>query len=294
MSDEEGIPRPPRPTPPAPSIPKDPGVQRGIVKDSLSQTDGHAFDASDPIAKWRDRLSGLATTGRPMSGPHAPGGPNVFDSITTHGEKLFGGSSLEAAKAALSFLTQPVRTITHDYQAAKMDRLREEFLAKNGPTMTELNQAMGTFENRSLRMTYLNDEAAKIAGNSVLAKQLLEKKAALGDELASQIDAAMENASPEDREKLRGLKNDLDSWMKDRDARVEAEKPEIDELLRRTEALQKAFYNQHDALAQASETAHYVRDGAHTHPQSLAFAAALRNLLVASRVSISEALSGEE
>jgi hypothetical protein len=260
------------------------------VKDSLIQTNNHTMEMADPIAKWRDRLTGVGPGGK-LSGPSAPGGPDALQRVTTYGEKLFGGTPLEAAKSALSFLTQPVRTVTHDYQAAKMDRLQDEFLAANKSTIADLNDSMGTIENRTLRLTYLADDAAKTAGKSVLANQLVEKKATLGNELADQIDDALNGASPEDAEKLNALKNDLNSWMKDRDTRVEPERKETKELAQRSEALKKNLYLQRDALDQVSATSHDIRNGAHTRPQTVAYAAAVRNLLVAGRSGIAQTLT---
>jgi len=79
--------------------------------------------------------------------------------------------------------------------------------------------------------------------------------------------------------------------MKDRDTRVEPERKETKELAQRSEALSKNLYLQRDALDQVSATSHDIRYGAHTRPQTVAYAAGVRNHLVAGRSGIAQTLT---
>lgn len=83
---------------------------------------------------------------------------------------------------------------------------------------------------------------------------IMKKKTTLGNDLSSQINGALAAATdPDDQAKLKSMKNDLDSWMKDRDNRVKGEWPQASSLQGAIDTMNTEISRQRSSLLKAGD-----------------------------------------
>ncbi|HMK11677.1 MAG TPA: hypothetical protein VK461_08860 [Acidimicrobiales bacterium] len=264
---DEGLAPPSPPPRRPPSIPRDPGVSKGIVKDSL---------------KWTKEATASAGGTRRGGSSDAPSfvqaGADPLKPISPEFEKVFTGSPLAAAWAMLNSIQNPVTWATDTYQTYKNDAAQKAFIDQYGPT---LDRMASDLKSVTLRLNdlaqQLRDAVPKL--DTSKAEGIYGQKHHVGERALADIDSAYEGASPEDRNRLDNMKAELTAWMKDRDARLAAEQTDMRDLAASIGSAQREARLQSERIDKLTDQVMSASMGKQLSPQEWAFAAALRTYL---------------
>jgi hypothetical protein len=137
--------------------------------------------------------------------------------------------------------------------------------------------------------------------------QIMTRKRIMGDALFSQIDDAITTENnPGELERLRALKSDLSTWQEERDARIQQEQPEVNQLTAHMKALDDFSTKQGSVMPDAAmsrgpgydtgsdapgEPSHVIATG-HAQIGAIRHVMSLREFLLGSQAQLDQALGG--
>lgn len=300
MPTDDGLPPPPPPAPKAPSIPRGPDLEPGLVNGQLKEIVGGEDTAVGRLALAATRQ----TSGKPAFQPFSSNpGKDGLRPVTSTLEKAADIDSPEAAWARFmgTAVFNPFTSAADQYQVAKIRDLQEKFYQGHGDTLNYLDRQLNAAKRqmRELSQWLANQH---IPDNNI--RGLMQKKAAAGNQAMSDIDDALASATdPEDRAKLQAMKNDLENWTQDRDARLKPEWKEETELENRIDKLNREiYYGQSEALQNAGTSGGPRTDtgggkvisSTHQQPQALEHVGSLRDFLLGERLRVVKTMKGIE
>jgi hypothetical protein len=201
--------------------------------------------------------------------------------------------------AMLTGTSSPIASITDQYQVAKIRELQKTFLEANNESLLKLGDYLGKAKRA---MRELAEQMGANPLNPMPLRDLLAKKRRLGDASLRDIDAALEHASDSaEAARLRAMRDDLTSWMAERDARTEAEQGEVGALIGRIQGLETQMMRQRGILEQAAASEgprNLTNDGrvvetSHHRPDAAMHAASLQDMLLGSKAGIDSMLRGD-
>lgn len=306
MADDEGLTPPPMPER-KPAAAPPPDLIPGTVKQSLDLT----IDASsEATKKWSKALDTAARVGgEPEFVPFKERGADVLKPVESMFEEAVGGDPSLAGmfkgvgKGILTGIGSPITAITDEYQARKIRVLQEEFMKKHDGTLRALNNHLS---NAKREMRLLGNFLEKARLDPSKLDRIMNQKKEAGDRLHRQILDSLENAkSPEERQKLEAIKQDLEKWQGERDQRLKKEQPDVDLLKDRVTKMNEQIAKQADAMytAGASEgpstmvsadtpgKPSRVLETTHTRPDAVLHVTSLNQFLLNSRLHWDKALN---
>lgn len=291
MPEDDGLPLPPtRPLRPA-SVPREPDLAPGTVQNSLEST---LRTSAETTGRWGNALATKARVpGDPTFIPFGGSGGSALQPVESLFEHTAGDASLggflKGWLDAIETGTQhPVTAITDQVMVAKIRELQEKFLKDHADTLLELSRDLGRAKNQMQQLADIlkqtNFDASKVF-------DIMGEKARLGNHEFFQIRGALNRAStPEDRQKLQTLQDDLSRWMEERDARLQGEMPEIKSLGSLVGRVSAQVSKQADAMWAASGSSPSNID--HSMPAAIRHVISLHDFLLGSRIALSQKLSG--
>ena len=301
MTHDDGLPPPPTPAPRPHVTPHD-DLSLDTVKDSLGWTAGNAKDATAP---WAKAMATASQQGGPLGAPPSfkPDGLNPLSPVESMFEQAVGGDpSLKGmlkgvGSGILTGIGHPISALTDQYQVSKMRDLQAQFLKKNDFWLRRLSEGLGEAKANMRALANLMDATSFDRGK---LDQIMKRKKACGDGVRNQIDDALANAkTPEERAKLKAMKDDMDKWSAERDQRMKAEQPAIDAMNKKTDQFNAQLASQRGPMRAAADSdgphnetgvdanGHpviYATD--HIMPGAVQYSAGIRNTLLRARAGM--------
>ena len=256
MPDIDGLTPPPVPQPRPAPIPRAPDLQsvsQGIA--GVLQTENASLG----------RDVSLLLRGQPnfhgFSGAD-PGGLGAIQSRTEQtGFEAFGDNTLKKIANYLDekffhFFASSADQATVD----KVRNLQKQFFENHGRDLQAMDDAANSVMAKMGELgRFLNGQptsrgqfSGHLPDNDITG--IMQKKSALGTGLAPQVDDALAAAKdPDDRAKLQGMKDDLQSWLKDRDDRVKKEWPQVSSLQGCVDTMNTEISRQRAGLLKAAD-----------------------------------------
>ena len=209
------------------------------------------------------------------------------------------GSDEAALQASLSCLSVPLESLRL-HRSSPASPEEESFAAAHGLELDRMNDHLA---NAGLKLRQLADLAVRGAANldPHAVSRILERKRDVGDATLRRIeDKIAITRSRKDKKRLQEMRDDMRNWLANRDARLEAVQPIVDELGLRTDVLRKACIVQSRRLARASEMSERAAGAGGAAPdaarrmqmarEAIEFSASVRAFLLAARVDAMAAL----
>lgn len=281
-----------------PSIPRGPDLEKDYVKQYV----GYGLqNANNNLGSYASAAT-TQTSGTPTFKPFSASSVDGLTPLQSKLDKAVSGD-IPPEDALARFLgtaiTHPFSSGVDEYQTGKIKQLQEKFYADHDYDLKQLSKDLG---DAKTAMRNLASWLAKqhIPDNGI--RDLMLQKAKTGNQAMSDLDDALASATdPDDRAKLQAMKNDFDSWMKDRDARLKPEWQEETDLENRIDHLNREiYYGQSDGLMKAGMSNGPTTDtgggkvvgSTHQQPQSLAHVQSLRDFLLGERLKIVKTMGG--
>jgi hypothetical protein len=281
-------------------------LPQGLVAESLGNT---VALSGGRIGRWSRALETRAMDERePDFIPFTESGPDALETVESLLEAAVGGDpSLTGmlkglGSGLLTMVEEPIAAITDDYQVGKIKELQAKFLRENGPTLLALDEAL---RNAKARMRELSELLNTTPVDWVMPGHLLAEKSTVGNLTLSNIERALERTKdPQERARLESLRDEMTQWMAQRDARVEAERPEVDELRERLSELEQTIAELRSVMHQAATSAgprtdtggqpggpFAVVNTSHHRPDAVAHVVSLHDLLLGARAKLTQAIT---
>lgn len=280
-----------------------PDLRSGTTRDSLYWMRSGAELRTAP---WGDAVEMRAQVGGdPTFVPFRGTGADAFGDVQSELERIMFGDTVDTGilralgGGMFATLTSPISTVTDHYQVARIRELQQEFFKNNADVLVELSDKMGTAKR-------LMRELAEMMGSARLEARkladLMERKRRVGNATLEKIDESLaRRTDPAERARLQGLKDEMTSWMTQRDARIAAEQAEVQDLNGRLNGLDAEMYRQLGRMEKAAHsesprtdtsgrgTADFKVIGTtHTQPDAIVHAASLKDLLLNSKVGFDQ------
>jgi hypothetical protein len=269
-------------------------VPKPDVPDVKSWLDAVAGNHPD-LRKWEGGLAG----GGQKSPPTAPAStaPAGFERQKTNIDQatdMFGEGNMVGA--VLTVLAPTPSTAVSNYYAETINNWQREFVTNYGEVLRGMSENMQriTWEIDGMRPMFRNPPRAHSNLDAIL-----EEKQKLGDDLLKEIGNRLrETNDPDERARLEDLYKQTQQWMRERDARVEAEKPRVRDLQQRMEKLGEVAKSLDKEFDQASRESmkmvRYANNALHhAKPESAQFAYQLKQFLLGARGRLDAALRGK-
>ena len=284
----------------------------GIVADSLDDT----LDRSNGVVgSWARALN---TRAKDPTGPafteFSESGPDVLTKIESLLDSAVGADpSLAGTLTALgggflAILNDPIAVATDEYQASAVKEAQASFVRDNADALMALDESIRAAKAKMRELSELLDRTS-VGSNWPEPDKLLVEKSQVGNRTLRDIEDALQQAQdPEERARLKDLRSELTEWMAERDARIEAERPDVDELREHMSELWDRVLElrpiMRDAAASAGPRTETGRSEAggplrvlsttHHRPDAVAHVISLHDLLLATRVELTSAMSPRE
>jgi hypothetical protein len=316
MPEYEGLPLPPPPPPRPAPIQKAQDLAPGTVRNAVANMFQSSVKNADAAGgNYKDVLGGLPSkSATPQFSAFDSRGADPLHPVSTAFEEIVGHDPSTAGliRAALSGTTamgRPVAVIS-DFLSknlpswapgahlAELDRLQKQFIPAHAGDLSTLSQSLARAKGA---MNALSRQMAAFQPSSFDVDQILKQKAKLGDRLLFDLeDAIRDSTDPQERERLQGLKNQMDSWIQERDTRVAKERPDVQDLHNKIEAVSNVLRDQSDAMADAATSASpgnlsapngAIQETTHTAPDAVKHVASLQKFMVQARLQLNSALA---
>ena len=244
MPDDTGLPAPPI-RQPAPAQAPRVDVPRGLVNESLDVT---RLLSDQATSKWGSALSDPQTTSRATPFKPFRAGDNPLAPVQSVMEQQqadepgFGGMLKSVGKSMLQGFFHPIASVTDQSETGKIRDLQAGFLRDHEAELKQLSESMADAKDRARNIGKLLDQNRP---DSSKLDRIVAKKKAMGANLRDTMQASLDaTIDPDEKNKMQSLMNDLDGWMHDRDSRVQAEQPEVDDLRNRMDNLNREMTRQ--------------------------------------------------
>ena len=304
----EGLPPPPRPVFKPPTAPVGANdLDTSLVRDAYNQI---ATESNSAVAAWADKLQQARQADKPLKVPRfdttGPGLLKTPDSeldqaMAVDPSKTDTGDMLKSVGSGMAYMFAHPWTAHADAQMInRVKAAQEDFLGNYSGTLTFMSEEMADVTktlaalSAAMRSALTNLHRGRI-------DQIMNEKAACGNGAMNDLlDALDSTKDPQQRAELEKLKDELATWMNQRDSRLAKEKPTVDALAQRIEALADELAKEQQVIDDAkmsrgpsnTTSGNRIVDSTHIRPEAVDYARSLRNLLAGSRSAIDRALSG--
>jgi len=253
---------------------------------------------------WQKQLA-LTPRGADFDLRDAGDGTTVLDKLAMTGDALGeaiarGDAPAEVGQGVLPHLAAPLAALSERREAAKTDGKQQLFLKRYAPILHRLDDDVSSIGRG---MSDLSSVAARGAANldPDASRRLLDRMRHIGDATMRLIEDRIASAGTRDEGKrLRALRDDLKTWIEDRNARLEHMQTAVDELNIRSNALRNASLMQAKRLAATAALARQTASssgavspsgaGGQASPEAMVLSAVLRALLLESRADVTAPL----
>jgi len=249
---------------------------------------------------WRKQLA-LTQRGADFDLRDEDDGMTVLDRLAMTGDALGeaiarGDVPGDVGQGVLPHLAAPLSAIAERREAAKTDAKQQLFLKRYAPVLHRLDDDVSGI-GRS--MGDLSAIAARGAASldPDASRRLLDRMRHVGDATIRLIeDRIASNGDRDEGKRLRALRDDLKTWIEDRNARLEQMQTAVDELNVRSNALRNESLMQARRLAAAAAqtgaagTASPTGAAGMASPEAMVLSALLRALLLESRTDVTAPL----
>lgn len=302
---DDGLPLPPapvrKPSTPAPGA-NDLDVQ--MVREEFNKI---ANESNAATQKWGDKVGAAAAKGAPLRTPtFTGGGPGLLRPVDS---ELDGAMGVDPAHTGLADIVTSVAKgmgymFAHPYTAikdasmiARIKAAQQEFLADYAGPLTRMGEQMSAVTQSLGAVSDLLRSTNFLRGP---LDQIMREKASCGDGAYADIVNALNNATdPDERAALQKQKDRADEFMRQRDARIDREKPTVDALGSRLSAMADEVARQQQAIENArrspgptnTTSGGRIIDSTHIRPEAVDYARELRDMLAASRARFDTAMS---
>ncbi|HWP42566.1 MAG TPA: hypothetical protein VNO14_04980 [Blastocatellia bacterium] len=271
--------------------------------------------SSERTGRWARLLGTRAKNEQaPELIPFTEEGPDALANVESLLESAVGGDPSLAGTlkglggGLLTVLSEPIAVITDEYQAGRVKELRAAFLRENADTLIALDESLRAAKARMRELSALLGNAT-VGSNWPEPDRILAEKMTVGDRVLRDINRALQETNdPQERARLEALRDEMTEWMAERDARIEAERPEVDELRERLSQLWDQLLNLRPIIREAAtatgpktevgcphpDAEMAVLTTTHHRPDAVAHVVSLRDLLLAARAGLTRAMSPEE
>lgn len=297
MPDDEGLP-PPAP-PMAPSGPR-PGandLDTQMVRDEFHNI---AQSSANQVGQWADKVRAAAAHGGRPTVPHFD--PPRAGLLTPPKSVLDTAMGVDTNKTAMAdmltsigrgmgyMFKHPVSSLWDESKVDQIKAAQQQFLAEYGGVLDQMSRRISDAK------AAMREMAALMASSGVSRQKLqeiMDAKARCGNaEYADLLRELDDCTDPDRRAELERERASMEDWMRQRDARIAAEKPTVDSLSNRLAALDEEFARQRNLLEDAGTSVRVPGGVDHIQPEAIDFARALRDLIAGSHARIDLALSG--
>lgn len=231
-------------------------------------------------------------------------GTSVLDRLAMGGDALGealarGDAPADVGQGALPHLAAPLATLAAHRETARTDARQQAFLKRYAPVLDRLEDDVHRIRRG---MSDLSVVAARGAASldPDATRRILGRMRNLGDAAMRLIEDRIASAGTrEEGKRLRALRDDLKTWIEDRNARLEQMQAAVDELNIRSNALRNESLMQAKRLDAASGLTGQTASGAgasssggieHAFPEAMVLSALLRALLLESRTDVAAPL----
>jgi len=232
-------------------------------------------------------------------------GTTVLDKLQMTGDALGeaiarGDAPADVGQGVLPHLEAPISVLAERREAAKTDGKQQVFLKRYAPVLHRLDDDVSSVGRG---MADLSAIAARGAANldPDASRRLLNRMRSIGDATMRLIeDRIASNGTRDEGKRLRALRDELKTWIEDRNARLEQMQTAVDELNIRSNALRNESLMQAKRLAaaaalarqSASSTGTVTPSGAagQASPEAVVLSAVLRALLLEGRADVTAPL----
>jgi hypothetical protein len=305
MAEDEGLPIPPPPVRRTPTAkPGENDLDVKMVRDDYNQI---SADSNQATQAWADKVSNAAARGAPLKAPEFKGeGPGLLTPIESELDKTMGVDInhtevldiLKSVGAGMGYMfSHPYTSIKDASMIERIKAAQAKFLADYPGPLTRMSE-------------YLADVRQNFGAISDLLKgtnfsrgrldQIMKEKADCGNSAYADLMNALDDTTdPEQRAALEKQRGRLDEFKKQRDGRIAREKPTVDGLASRVEAMENEVLNEREVIEEArrsrgpvnTESGGRIIDSTHIRPEALDFARGLRDVLSGSRARFDKAMS---
>ncbi|MDP9325259.1 MAG: hypothetical protein M3O87_01810 [Candidatus Dormibacteraeota bacterium] len=304
---DDGLPLPTLPKK-VPRIPK-PGandLDTGMVRDQFNQI---ASGSNDATSKWADKVADAAAKGGRLKVPSFNGDKaGLLTAPDSELDKAMGVDPrhtgvkdiIKSVGAGMGYMFSHPWTSFADPRAIdKIKAAQKQFLDEYSGTLTRMSEELGDVTRTFREIGDLMDKANFSRGK---LEQLMKDKEACGADVYARINRDLDAATdPDQRAELQRQKADMEAWFKECDARIAREKPTVDGLGQRIDAMQNEMARQRQVIEDArwsrgpgnmTTTGGRIIESSHLSPESVDYARGLRDVLAGSRAGLDKAMNG--
>ena len=253
---------------------------------------------------WRGQLN-CTPRGADFDLRDSDDGTTLLDRLAMTGDALGeaiarGDAPTDVGQGVLPHLAAPLAALAERREAAKTDAKQHVLVKRYAPVLHRLEDDVSSV-GRS--MGDLSGVAARGAASldPDASRRVLDRMRHLGDATIRLIEDRIASAGTRDEGKrLRALRDDLKTWIEERNARLEQMQAAVDELHIRSNALRNESLMQAKRLAAAAAMARQTAGGPgaassvgaaeQASPEAMVLAAVLRALLLESRTDVTAPL----
>jgi hypothetical protein len=298
MPDDEGLPLPPPPAVHPPTIrPGANDLDTQMVRDEFKNI---AQSSADQVRPWADKLQAAAGHGGRLTVPHYDPAANGL--LTPPKSVLDAAMGVDTNKTGMAdmltsvgrgmgyMFKHPVSSLWDESKVDQIKAAQQQFLADYGGVLDRMSNRIRDAKSALREMAGL---MATSGISRMKLQEIMDAKATCGNaEYAAILRELDDTTDPERRAELEQQKAAMEEWMRQRDARIAAEKPTVDALSNRLSALADEMARQQAVLEDAGTSVRVPGGVDHVDPRSIDFARALRDLIAGSRARLDLALAG--
>jgi hypothetical protein len=232
-------------------------------------------------------------------------GTTVLDKLAIVGDALGealarGDAPADVGQSVLPHLKAPLGALSEYREAARKDAKQQVFLKQYASV---LNRLQDDVQSVGRSMGDLSGVTARGAASldPDATRRILSRMRHLGDAAMRLVeDRIISNGTREEGKRLRALRDDLKTWIEDRNARLDQMQAAVDELNIRSNALRNECLMQAKRLAAAAALAGRTSGGTSSlsstggveqaSPEAMVLSAVLRALLLESRTDVTAPL----
>ena len=287
-------------------VAEEPAVRRPDL--TLNMVHGflrHMLQSLDSDAEpWQGQLA-LTPRGADFDLRDTDDGTTVLDKLAMTGDALGeaiarGDSPADVGQGVLPHLAAPLDALAERREAAKTDAKQNLLLKRYAPVLHRLEDDISSV-GRS--MGDLSSVAARGAASldPDASRRILDRMRHVGDATMRLIEDRIASTGTRDEGKrLRALRDELKTWIEERNARLDEIQTAVDELQIRSNALRNESLMQAKRLAAAAAMTRRTAGGPgapsplgaaeQASPEAMVLSAVLRALLLESRTDIAAPL----
>jgi hypothetical protein len=250
--------------------------------------------------RWRGQLA-CTPRGADFDLRDEDDGTTVLDRLAMTGDSLGeaiarGDAPAEVGQGVLPHLAAPLEALAERREAAKSDAKQTVLLKRYGPV---LHRLVDDVSGVGRGMADLSGVAARGAASldPDASRRVFDRMRNVGDATMRLIEDRIASAGTRDKGKrLRALRDDLKTWIEERNVRLEQIQTAVDELQIRSNALRNESLMQAKRLAAAAamtrqapgdaNAAGSVGAAEQASPEAMVLSAVLRALLLEGRTDI--------